>query len=33
VALAALLVVHAGAALKHHFVLRDPVLKRMSWGR
>jgi cytochrome b561 len=33
VALAALLVVHAGAALKHHFVDRDRVLARMSWGR
>lgn len=32
-ALTALLVVHAGAALKHHFVLRNSVLKRMVWGR
>jgi cytochrome b561 len=31
--LAALLAIHVGAALKHHFVLRDGVLKRMSWGR
>jgi cytochrome b561 len=33
IALAALLVVHAGAALKHHFVHRDDVLKRMTLGR
>ncbi len=32
-ALGALLVVHVGAALKHHFVMRDDVLKRMTWGR
>jgi cytochrome b561 len=32
-ALAGLLTVHAGAALKHHFVNRDDVLKRMGWGR
>lgn len=30
--LAALLVVHVGAALKHHFVDRDNVLARMSIG-
>jgi cytochrome b561 len=33
VTLAALLAVHAGAALKHHFIARDTVLRRMSWGR
>ena len=33
VALSALLVAHVGAALKHHFVQRDAVLKRMIWGR
>ena len=32
-ALTALLAVHVGAALKHHFVLRNTVLKRMVWGR
>jgi cytochrome b561 len=32
-ALAGLLAIHAGAALRHHFVLRDDVLRRMSWGR
>lgn len=31
--LSLLLVLHAGAALKHHFVLRDDVLTRMSLGR
>lgn len=31
--LAVLLVVHVAAALKHHFILRDDVLRRMSWGR
>jgi cytochrome b561 len=31
--LAALLVLHAGAALKHHFVLRDDVLRRMARPR
>lgn len=31
--LALLLALHAGAALKHHLVLRDDVLERMSWGR
>ena len=29
IALAALLVVHIGAALRHHFVRRDEVLTRM----
>jgi cytochrome b561 len=33
VALALLLAVHVGAALKHHFVLRDDVLRRMTLGR
>ena len=32
-ALAALLAVHAGAALKHHFIHRDDVLRRMTRGR
>lgn len=32
VALAGLLVLHVAAALKHHFLLRDDVLRRMSWG-
>jgi len=32
-ALGLLLVLHVGAALKHHFVLRDDVLKRMTFGR
>lgn len=32
-ALAGLLTLHAGAALRHHFVLRDGVLKRMGFGR
>jgi cytochrome b561 len=32
-ALLALLTVHAGAALKHHFVHRDDVLRRMTTGR
>ena len=31
--LTALLAAHVGAALKHHFILRDGVLLRMSWGR
>jgi cytochrome b561 len=30
--MAVILVVHAGAALKHHLVDRDDVLRRMSWG-
>ena len=29
----ALVVGHAGAALKHHFINRDDTLKRMSWGK
>jgi cytochrome b561 len=33
VALAALLVVHIGAALRHHFFVRDEVLTRMLFGR
>ncbi|MAS42480.1 MAG: cytochrome B [Rhodobacteraceae bacterium] len=32
-ALIALVVVHAGAALKHHFVDRDATLRRMTSGR
>jgi cytochrome b561 len=31
--LAALLVVHAGAAMKHHFIKKNDVLGRMTWGR
>lgn len=30
--LIALILLHAGAALRHHFVLRDPVLRRMIPG-
>ena len=33
IALMAVLVVHIGASLKHHFVLRDDVLRRMTTGR
>jgi cytochrome b561 len=33
IALALMLTLHVGAALKHHFVLRDDVLKRMTFGR
>jgi cytochrome b561 len=33
VALAALLALHAGAALKHQFLDHDGVLARMAWGR
>lgn len=33
VGLAVLLVLHAGAALKHHFIDRDNVLARMTFGR
>ncbi|MDQ0315327.1 cytochrome b [Amorphus orientalis] len=29
----AILALHLAAALKHHFVDRDDILKRMSWGR
>ena len=32
-ALAALVLVHVGAALKHHFVDRDGLLSRMGFGR
>lgn len=32
-AMAAILLVHAGAAIKHHLVDRDDVLARMTWGR
>ena len=32
VLLVALLLLHVGAALKHHFVLRDDVLTRMLPG-
>ena len=31
--LAALVVVHVGAALKHHYVERRPFLQRMGWSR
>ncbi len=31
--LAAVLAVHMAAALQHHFVKRDDVLARMTWGR
>ena len=33
IGLAALLALHAGAALKHHFVDHDRVLARMILGR
>jgi cytochrome b561 len=33
VGLALILAIHAGAALKHHFIDRDGVLARMTWGR
>ncbi len=32
-ALLALVATHAGAALTHHFILRDEVLRRMAFGR
>ena len=32
-AMAALLIIHAGAALYHHFVRRDATLRRMWFGR
>lgn len=32
VLLAGVLAIHASAALRHHFILRDDVLRRMSWG-
>jgi cytochrome b561 len=28
-----ILAIHAAAALKHHFIDRDDVLARMTWGR
>lgn len=31
--MALILVVHAGAAIKHHLVDRDAVLARMTWGK
>lgn len=31
--LLALVVVHVGAALKHHFIERQPFMQRMGWGR
>ena len=31
--LAVALAAHVGAALKHHFLDRDDVLARMTWGR
>jgi len=33
IGLVLILAVHAGAALKHHFLDRDDVLMRMTWGR
>lgn len=33
IALGLLVLLHAGAALYHHFGKRDDVLKRMTWGR
>nr|VFJ54190.1 MAG: cytochrome b561 [Candidatus Kentron sp. DK] len=32
VLLALVVITHAGAALYHHFVLKDDVLRRMGWG-
>jgi cytochrome b561 len=32
-ALLGLVAVHAAAALRHHFVLRDDILARMTWRR
>jgi cytochrome b561 len=29
----ALVVVHVGAALQHHYIERLPFLQRMGWGR
>lgn len=29
----ALVILHVGAALKHHFIERQPFLQRMSWSR
>jgi cytochrome b561 len=31
--LLALVVLHVGAALQHHFIERQPFLQRMGWGR
>lgn len=31
--LIAVLLGHIGAALKHHFIVKDDVLRRMTWGR
>ncbi|MDP1645438.1 MAG: cytochrome b [Thiobacillus sp.] len=31
--LLALVILHVGAALKHHFIERQPFLQRMGWGR
>ena len=31
--LLALVILHVGAALKHHFLDRQPFLQRMSWGK
>jgi cytochrome b561 len=31
--LLALVVVHVGAALQHHYIERQPFLQRMGWGR
>jgi len=31
--LLALVILHAGAALKHHFIERQPFLQRMGWSR
>lgn len=31
-ALIAILLGHIGAALKHHFIVKDDVLRRMTWG-
>ena len=31
--LLALVVMHVGAALQHHFIERQPFLQRMGWGR
>jgi cytochrome b561 len=33
IALVLILAIHAAAALKHHFIDRDDVLARMTWGR
>ena len=31
--LAALVILHVGAALKHHFIERQPFMQRMGWGK